>query len=78
MSGSSSDSLPRPDEFPLGSPQSRAAARAMLARRDRVDLRIIVDCPRPDGHVRSSYRYKDNDGRVVEVVFPKFETDEVH
>jgi hypothetical protein len=67
---SNSDSLPRPDEFPLGSPESRAAARAMLERRDRVDMRIIVDMPRPDGHVAHSYRYQEQDGRVVEVVFP--------
>ena len=68
MDWSSSDSIPRPDEFPLGSPESRAAARAMLDRRNRVDSRIIVDMPRPNGHAEHSYRYQEQDGRVVEVV----------
>jgi len=66
--------LPRPEEFSLGSPESRAAAHAMLDRRDRAYLRIIVDVPRPGGHTRSFYRDEDNDGRVVKVVFPKFGT----
>lgn len=70
MNWFSKDDLPRPDEFPLGSQESRAAARAMLERRDRVDLRIIVDIPRPNGDVPRSYRYQEQDGRVVEVVFP--------
>jgi hypothetical protein len=64
----SKDDLPRPDEFLLGSQESRAAARAMLERRDRVDARIVVDMPRPNGHVEHSYRYQEQDGRVVEVV----------
>jgi hypothetical protein len=50
----------------------------MLDRRDRAYLRIIVDVPRPGGHTRSSYRGEDNDGWVVEVVFPKFGTEGVH
>ena len=64
----SKDGLPRPDEFPLGSPESRAAARAELERRHRVDVQIVIDAPRPHGHEGNSYRYKGNDGRVVEVV----------
>jgi hypothetical protein len=45
----SSDDLPKPDEFPLGSPESRTAARAMLEAQER-DVRrvqIILDVPRP-------------------------------
>ena len=73
-----SDGLPHPEEFSLGSPESCAAAHVMLDRRDRAYLRIIVDVPRPGGHTIGSYRDEDNDGRVVEVVFPKFGTEGVH
>jgi hypothetical protein len=65
---SNSDGLPRPEEFPLGSMESRAAARALLERRDRVDVRLVTDVPRPYGHVGNSYKYQKQDGTVVEVV----------
>ena len=47
----SEDGVPRPDEFPIGSPESRAAARAMLeARESGVRRRqIIIDLRRPRG-----------------------------
>lgn len=43
------EGLPRPDEFPIGSPESRAAARAMLEACDSGVRRrqIIIDLPRP-------------------------------
>lgn len=40
---SATDSYPQPGDFPLGSPESRAAARAMLQRRTRLSL-YDVDC----------------------------------
>lgn len=76
MKTSSSNGLPRPEEFPLGSMESRAAARAMLDRRNRVDLRIIMDVPRPHGDEGKSYRYHDSDGKIVEVVIPNSSLEE--
>jgi hypothetical protein len=35
MSRSSSEGLPRPEEFPVGSAESRAAARALLQSREK-------------------------------------------
>jgi hypothetical protein len=45
----SEDGLPRLEEFPLGSMESRAAARALLEAQERDVRRLqIVDCiPRP-------------------------------
>jgi hypothetical protein len=37
---SSSEGVPRPEEFPIGSAESRAAARALLDARDRGVRRI--------------------------------------
>jgi hypothetical protein len=41
--------LPRPEEFPIGSPESRAAARLQLGRMMDTCKRVTVifDCPRP-------------------------------
>jgi hypothetical protein len=43
------DSLPKPGDFPLGSPESRAAARALLQRRTALspyeaDCRVLYSC----------------------------------
>jgi hypothetical protein len=45
----SSDRLPQPDDFPIGSPESRAAARARLDGQDRQLRRVKVmsHIPRP-------------------------------
>lgn len=45
MSKSSSDGLPHPEEFPIGSPLSRAAARAVLNNRfaGREVLTMIIN-----------------------------------
>ena len=51
MSRAESTRLPRPDEFPLGSLESRAAARAVLERREREPIIMIFgldDSPVPD------------------------------
>lgn len=54
MSISNSTSLPRPEEFPVGSAESRAAARALLERREKGvrRIQIILDMshrpPRPN------------------------------
>jgi len=42
MSRLSSASLPRPEEFPVGSAASRAAARALLESRERGVRRITI------------------------------------
>lgn len=63
--------IPQPWEFPVGSRKSRAAARAVVLQRDRVDLQIVVnvahignlDRPRE----RRSYKCI-NEGKTVEVV----------
>jgi hypothetical protein len=53
VSVSNSTSLPRPDEFPIGSSESRAAARALLEWREKGvrRIQIILDMshrpPRP-------------------------------
>jgi hypothetical protein len=58
MSRLSSESLPRPEEFPVGSEASRAAARALLESRERGVRRITIildaamrppqECPDPN------------------------------
>ena len=49
MKTSNSDSLPRPEEFPLGSMESRVAARAVLELRETQVRRvqIVHSVPRP-------------------------------
>ena len=41
------DSGPRPADFPIGSPESRAAARAALEHRSRNLTFLIMGIPRP-------------------------------
>jgi len=44
-----SESAPRPEEFPIGSVESRAAARAMLERRPEPEIGFgFGDSPRPN------------------------------
>jgi hypothetical protein len=40
------DSVPKPGDFPLGSPQSRTASRALLDRMDQSSekIRVVVEC----------------------------------
>ena len=38
------DGLPRPSHYPIGSPESRAAARAMAERRIKSFLRVKIVC----------------------------------
>lgn len=42
MTRSNSESIPRPEEFPVGSVASRAAARALLESRQRGVRRITI------------------------------------
>jgi hypothetical protein len=68
-SNSKHGNWPHPAQFPLGSAESRAAARAILVERDKVDLRIVfngIKRPRPVAH---SYRCV-SEGKIVEIVFP--------
>ena len=59
----------------MGSPESRAAARAMSETRGLdtpADLRIIWDIPRPPRERverREVSRHVQPDGRIVEIVF---------
>jgi hypothetical protein len=68
---SRSSSLPRPEEFPLRSPESRAAALALLEARERGVRRvqIILDVPRPhhEGEPDTSAGpwYKTADGTLM-------------
>jgi len=43
MSRFSNSDLPRPDDFPVGSPESRAAARALLEERSHSEHAIEIE-----------------------------------
>jgi len=61
----------RPEEFPLGSPQSRAAARGMLLKNQK-RVTVIIACRGRALNLAAStcYRYICPDGvTVMEVVF---------
>jgi hypothetical protein len=70
---------PSPEDFPLGSPESRAAARMLAQRRDsesEPDVRFIWDIPvgtRASADINDvdipTRRYKLPDGRTCEFVF---------
>lgn len=70
----STDGLPGPHEFPIGSPESRAAARALLASRDsRIDRQqIILDLPRRGGEAGHGTGigpwWPTDDGGLVRVI----------
>lgn len=42
MNGTVGDVLPRPSDFPIGSPRSRAAARAMAERKISSFIRVEI------------------------------------
>ena len=42
MNSNLSDGLPRPSDFPVGSPESRAAARAMAERKIKTRIRVKI------------------------------------
>ena len=42
MNRKADDGLPRPSDFPVGSPQSRAAARALAEHRIRSFIRVKI------------------------------------
>lgn len=80
MSRSISDSL-RPEDFPIGSPESRAAARAMLQTREsnirRLQMVSAIPRPRQDNsrpHVGAWQPMSD--GGFMRVVYVPPETDE--
>jgi hypothetical protein len=76
------DGLPRPYEFPLGSAESRAAARAMLEAQERGvrRLQIIFDAPRPrregEPHTKVGPWFETEDGGLMRYVFVPPGTDE--
>jgi hypothetical protein len=62
----------RPGDYALGSPQSRAAARAILARqsasRKRQDIIIVSSIPRPRGNGITIDQWKEGeDERLTRV-----------
>jgi len=64
----------RPGDYALGSPQSRAAARAILARRlagrKKVDLIVTSSIPRPRGDgIRIGEWSEDKDGTLRRTSF---------
>lgn len=42
MNSNLTDGLPRPSDFPVGSPESRAAARAMAERKIKSFIRVKI------------------------------------
>ena len=82
MKTSNSNSLPRPEEFPLGSMESRAAARAMLEAQERGvrHLQIIITAPRPrregEPHTKVGPWFETADGGLTRYVFVPPGTDE--
>jgi hypothetical protein len=74
---------PRPEDFLLGSPESRAAARVEAEQRERPDSTIVVWCtglPWPSGQAvvippDSLARYQMPDGSIVEVIRRHWEND---
>jgi hypothetical protein len=70
----------RPEDFPLGSIESRAAARRLAAHRGNEanrppDIKIIWDIPAgvnasSNCATESVSRYTHPDGRMVEIEFP--------
>jgi phosphatidylserine/phosphatidylglycerophosphate/cardiolipin synthase-like enzyme len=64
----------RPGQFPLGSPASRAAARALLKAREEaanqeVDVRIVFDLAIQES-AGGVLRSIDAQGKVTELIFP--------
>ena len=57
------DSGPKPGDFPLGSPESRAAARNLLERKGRdTGTLVVYDAP------KNSKLVEDNEGRWTRVI----------
>lgn len=81
MKTSNSDGLPRPEEFPLGSMESRAAARALLEAREK-DVRrvqIIHSIPHPnEDHSRPHVGHWQQwgDGGLMRLIYVPPGTDE--
>lgn len=72
MTLTSSNGLPRPEEFPVGSVESRAAVRAIFesGKSDRVQLVIAVPRPRREGESDTIVGpwYKTADGALTRTV----------
>lgn len=59
----------RPEQFPVASPQSRAAARALLARNQK-RIKVIFHCPELPLCLENSrcFRNECPDGTILEVL----------
>ena len=78
---SDSDGLPRPEEFPLGSTESRAAARAMLDAQRRAVRRvqIIHSIPHPnedDSRPHVGHWQQWGEGGLMRLIYVPPGTDE--
>jgi hypothetical protein len=61
--------LPRPSDFPVGSPESRAAARAMAERRIKSSIRVkIVYVGRRGGEGLSPPERIESEDSITEIV----------
>ena len=79
MSRLNSESLPRPEEFAVGSAASRAAARALLKSRERGVRRITIvldpamchrsECPDPNQAAVGPWYIVKNDGNLWRTAF---------
>ena len=81
MKTSNSDGLPRPDEFPLGSMESRAAARALLEAQERGVRRvqIIHSIPHPnedDSRPHVGHWQQWGEGGLMRLIYVLPNTDE--
>jgi hypothetical protein len=74
-SNSEWDGWPHPSTFPVGSPESRAAARAFAEGRNKPDeqflLRIVFIAGENIPEKRASHRFVDDQGKTVEWVIIK-------
>lgn len=81
MNQSTSERSPRPEEFPLGSAESRAAARAMQELRERGIARLqiifdIFDTPSHANLVPEVGPWYESNGTLTRILFIPPGTDE--
>jgi hypothetical protein len=68
MNGKADDRLPSPSGFPLGSPRSRAAARALAGSRIKSFIQVeIIHIGRRDSDGLPSMRRIQSNDSVVEI-----------
>jgi hypothetical protein len=69
MNGKMDDGVPRPSDFPVGSPRSRAAARALAERKILAFIRVkIIHIGRSGSEGLPPMQRIQSDGSVTEIV----------